>query len=220
MQIEKKVRNKFQEHIRVGEQLERGNEYGEVQSDEHSHRCIGWLTSAQNVVNLVISNPDNPYRSSVDKICCIERGSGVNRSVGEVNEILKLLLQDIDQGLLTSVENQTKAGVFDDFLDHAKQYSKQKLSNEAGVISGVVFEDTLRSICRNFDIEEKGKPLDGLISDLVKVGVLSQVKAKRARVAAHVRTKATHAQWVEFDLEDVNTTIEFTEELIFKHLDN
>lgn len=43
---------------------------------------------------------------------------------------------------------------------------------------------------------------------------LSGVKAKRARAAADVRTKATHAQWDEFELDDVRSTIEFTRDLI------
>ena len=132
--------------------------------------------------------------------------------------ILRSLLQDIGSGLLASIEDQTRASVFDDFLDHAKEYAKQKLSNEAGVIAGVVFEDTLRRICRNEGIAEKQK-LDSLIDELVKSSTLTQVKAKRARVAAHIRTKATHAQWDDFELEDVNTTIDFTEELILKHLE-
>jgi hypothetical protein len=34
-----------------------------------------------------------------------------------------------------------------------------------------------------------------------------------------VRTKATHAQWDEFDITDVNEAISFTEELLSKHLD-
>ena len=31
--------------------------------------------------------------------------------------------------------------------------------------------------------------------------------------------KQNDAKWDEFDLKDVNTTIEFTEELILKHID-
>ena len=92
------------------------------------------------------------------------------------------------------------------------------MKNEAGVISGVVFEDTLRNICRDNEIEESGIPLDQLITELTKYDVISQIKAKRARVAAHVRTKATHAQWDEFELSDVKTTVEFTEELINANL--
>lgn len=57
-------------------------------------------------------------------------------------------------------------------------------------------------------------PLDTLISSLTKIDVITVTKAKRARVAADVRTKATHAQWNEFDISDVSATIEITQELI------
>ena len=219
MKIEEKVRKKFEELINAGDQLKHGNQHGQVRSEGHQQECIGWLASVQNIVHLVVNNPDNPYRTSVDKICNTNRGYSVQQSVGEVTVILTSLLKDIDLGLLASIEAQTRASVFDNFLDHAKEYAKHKLKNEAGVIAGVVFEDTLRGICRNTGIEEKDKKLDFLITELVKAGTLTEVKAKRARVAAHVRTKATHAQWAEFAIEDVNTTIVFTEELIQKNLE-
>jgi len=219
MEIEKKVREKFGELINSGNRLKSGNEHDQAHNAEHSQNCVGWLASAQNIVHLVISNADNPYKKTVDKICNTDRGYCIPISVGEVTVILNSLLKDIDQGLLASIEDQTRASVFDDFLDHAKEYAKNNISNEAGVIAGVVFEDTLRTICRNSGINEKGKKLDSLIDQLVKSGILTQIKAKRARVAAHVRTKATHAQWEEFEIEDVNTTINFTEELIVKHLE-
>ena len=87
------------------------------------------------------------------------------------------------------------------------------------MIVGVVFEDAIRRVCRKHDIEERGEKLDGLISALTKSNVLSATKAKRARVAAHVRTKATHAQWDEYDEKDLKTAVEFTEELIAQHVE-
>jgi len=219
MEIEDKVRKKFEELLNEGVQLKHRKGRSQVRSEVHRQYCIGWLASAQNIVHLVVTNPVNPYRATVDKVCSTDLGYDVPNSVGEVSVILRSLLQDIDSGLLASIEDQTRASVFDDFLDHAKEYAKDKRKKEAGVIAGVVFEDTLRGICRNTGIEEKDKKLDSLIDKLVKAGTLTQVKAKRAKVAAHVRTKATHAQWDEFELEDVNTTIDFTEELILKHLE-
>ena len=218
MKLEERIENKFKELIAEGNRLKIGNEYGQVRNDEHAHNCKGWLVSAQNLVHLVVSNPKNPYQASIDSICLQDRGYCIHESVGEVNEILKSLLKDIKNGLISSVQNQTKALVFDDFLDHAKEYIKQKKKNEAGVIAGVVFEDIIRTICRNNGIEESGIRLDQLITELTKLDVISQIKAKRARVAAHVRTKATHAQWDEFELSDVKATIEFTEELINTNL--
>lgn len=218
MELEERIENKFKELITAGGQLKHGDQHGQIRSDDHSHNCKGWLTSAQNLVHLVVSNPNNPYQSSVDKICSLDRGYVIQESVGEITVILESLLNDINNGLLASVENQTKALVFDDFLDHAKAYIKQEMKNESGVIAGVVFEDTLRNICRNNGINEAGVKLDQLITELTKLDVITQIKAKRARVAAHVRTKATHAQWEEFELSDVKTTVEFTEELINANL--
>ena len=117
------------------------------------------------------------------------------------------------------MQHYTRAETFDDFLDHADAYLLEGRKSEAGVIAGVVFEDTLRQICRNEKITEKGLRLDGLISELTSRGELSGVKAKRARVAAHVRTKASHAQWEEFEINDVKATVEFTRELILAKLD-
>jgi hypothetical protein len=77
----------------------------------------------------------------------------------------------------------------------------------------------VRRTCRKLKLEEKDRNLDTLISALVNRGVLTQLKAKRARVAADVRTKATHAQWDEFSASDVAEAIGFTRELIEAQLD-
>lgn len=220
MALEEKIRNKFDELIASSATLKLGgDERGQqVLNIQHSQDCKAWLASAQNLAHLVLGLSSNPYKTTIDKICSKDRGYCFNESVGEVASILESLLSDIDNGLISSIENQTKAIVFDDFLDHAKEYAKQNLPKESGVISGVVFEDTLRTICRNHNIEEKGQKLDELISVLSKAEIFNQLKAKRARVAAHVRTKATHAQWGEFGISDVNETIAFTEELIASNL--
>jgi hypothetical protein len=130
-----------------------------------------------------------------------------------------MLLADADAGLLSSVADRARAETFDDFLDHADHYLGEARKNEAGVIAGVVFEDTLRRVCRRMNIAEKDVKLDALISELASAGELSAIKAKRARVAAHVRTKASHAQWDEFEVSDVQATIEFTREIISSKLD-
>jgi len=138
----------------------------------------------------------------------------VHHSVREFASVLTALLVDSRGGLLATVADCARAEAFDDFLDHVADYMRASKKNEAGVIAGVVFEDSLRRICRKHGIEEKGKKLDALISDLGARNLLTPVKAKRARASADVRTKATHAQWDEFELDDVRATIEFARELV------
>ena len=214
MALEEKIRNRFDELISSSATLKLGNRHRQILNDQHSQACKAWLASAHNLAHWVLASSSNPYKTAIDKICSTDRGLRIHDSVGAVAAILESLLSDIDNGLISSIENQTRAVVFDDFLDHAKEYAKKKLPKESGVISGVVFEDTLRKICRNHSIEEKGRKLDGLISVLSNIGIFNTLKAKRARAAAGVRTKATHAQWDAFDINDVNATIKFTEELI------
>lgn len=125
----------------------------------------------------------------------------------------------MEAGLLGSITDQARAETFEDFLDHAEFYVLQGRKNEAGVIAGVVFEDSLRRVCRKQQIVEKDVKLDQLISQLTNNGTFTAVKAKRARVAAHVRTKASHAQWDEFEMADVQATLAFTHEFIATNLD-
>lgn len=167
MKIDEKVTARFVELIASGRRLRQGNEYDQCQSETHRQDCIGRLTTAQNLVHLVLGNSANPYMSSIDKVCAKDRGYCAQKGVGEATVILESLIHDINAGLLASIEDQTRASIFDDFLDHAKDYAKEKRPQEAGVIAGVVFEDTLRTICRNTGIEEKGKKLDLLIDTLV-----------------------------------------------------
>ena len=219
LQIEDVIVARIRELLETGDGLRQGNEYGQVEDRRVAETCRGWLVAATNVVQVAVSDPNSVYRTSVEQIAGRDRGFTINEAVGDVCEILENLLKDADSGLLSSVGDHARAEVFDDFLDHAKAYMREDHKNEAGVISGVVFEDSLRRACRKLNIQEQETKLDELISQLAKGNVLTATKAKRARVCAHVRTKATHAQWDEFDEADVKTTIEFTEEFIQTHVE-
>lgn len=143
----------------------------------------------------------------------------IYEGVAELGAVLQNLVWDADAGVLAPVADQARAETFDAFLDHAEYYVQGTKKNEAGVIAGVVFEDSVRRVCRKLGITETDVKPDQLISSLVSAGTFSSVKAKRARADAGVRTKATHAQWDEFELSDVEATIVFTREFISTHVD-
>lgn len=219
MSVEDKVIKRIETLVDEAQQLSRGNEHGQVRSEQHLYDCKGWMAAAANAVELACGDRDSPYKNQFEKISDQDFGYCAHDGVGQASSILRALLIDIEQGLLSSVADMARAETFDNFLDHAKAYLKQESKQEAGVIAGVVFEDSIRRVCEKNNISQAGIKLDELISLLTKQGVFSQTKAKRARVAAHVRTKATHAQWGEFDINDAAVTIEFTEELILNHID-
>lgn len=219
MSIEDTVKKRVVVLLHESSRLTIGDENGTAVNDRQKQQCSAWLASVQNAVHLICNSPQSPYRTKADRIATKEHGWTINNAVGEFAALLSNLLADAEAGLLTSVADQARAETFDDFLDHADAYYSEGRKNESGVIAGVVFEDTLRRICHKEGVVEKGLKLDGLISELTNLGHLSAIKAKRARVAAHVRTKASHAQWEEFELADVRATIEFTRELITTKLE-
>jgi uncharacterized protein YutE (UPF0331/DUF86 family) len=185
-------------------------------SDAYQQKA--WLIAAQRAVQLVCVSASDPYYVDADRIV----GSAVIplelHLVAEMAALIRRLREEIELGLLTTIENHAIALTFDDFLDHGAEYLKHGRKNEAGVIAGIVFEDTIRRICRVLGVPENGVALETLIVELTKQGILTQLKAKRARAAAGLRTSAAHARWEEIDLGDVAPVIELTKELIETHL--
>lgn len=217
--LEERIKGRIRELIHEARPLTAVQPGGAV--DEYSRGlCSAWMTSVQHVIHTLVESPAQPYRKKIDGLIATDFGYRIHEGVDEIRAILLGLLRDMDAGLLGSITDQARAETFDNFLDHAEHYVHQKHKNEAGVITGVVFEDSLRRVCRKQGILEKDVKLDQLISLLTNNGTLTAVKAKRARVAAHVRTKASHAQWDEFDMNDVQEALTFTHDFIAANLDS
>jgi hypothetical protein len=179
-----------------------------------------WLIAAQNAAQIACPLA-NPYRASAEHL--VEKARQftlVSSSVSEMAAMLRRLLEEIEGGLLTTIENHAIAVTFDDFLDHGAEYLKHGRKDEAAVISGIVFEDTIRRICRVLAVPENGVALETVISELAKRNppVLTSLQAKRARAASGLRTAAAHARWEEIKIGDVDPVIQFTRELMSAHL--
>ena len=174
-------------------------------------------TVAQHAVRLVCPSSENAYHAHANYIVT-DPATFANRRVPQMAALLTRLLEEIDGGLLTTIENHAIAVTFDDFLDHGAEYLKHGRKDQAAVIAGIVFEDTMRRICRVLGIPENGVALDTLITELGKQGVMTALEAKRARAAAGLRTSAAHARWEEIKIGDVDPVIQFTRELMSAHL--
>jgi hypothetical protein len=88
-----------------------------------------------------------------------------------------------------------------------------------GAASSGISKDTIRRIYRNKIADhDQGKELDQLINALARKSVITGQQSKEAKLAAHVRSKATHALWDEFDLHGVQATIQITKQFLADHL--
>jgi uncharacterized protein YutE (UPF0331/DUF86 family) len=174
-----------------------------------------WVASVANLFR-IIATPDTYFHQECERI--LQDGDmrrGVPYHV--VQKLLGLLdsvLEDIQNGLLRKAEYIFVASTFDDFLDHAEEYHKAGKKIESAVLSSAVFEDSVRKLSTKSGVKEASVALDALIDALVKLKVITPVKAKRIKGYSAIRNKALHAQWNEFDIRDVGEMIKGTREIL------
>ena len=120
----------------------------EVSKVDDGARHLGWLAAAQNAVRMAYPSSGNPYSEQAAKLLEEAYGWPARSCVDRMAALLTRLLEEIEGGLLTTIENHAIAVTFDDFLDHGAEYLKHDRKDEATVIAGIVFEDTIRRICR------------------------------------------------------------------------
>jgi len=183
--------------------------------------CVGWIAATANIVKLACqSDPGSSYLQQVREL---QDGAPnlnyiMHHNVLAIAEILKQLKRDIDHGLLTSFERQVSAETYDDLIDHAAAYLGEGRKEPAGAVVGVVFEDTIRRICRANGIADAGQTCEPLINALTTAGVLSKLEGKEAKAASDLRANATHAWWDKFNADQVGVVIEFTRRLLREKL--
>src|ERR1700720_5036046 len=96
----------------------------------------------------------------------------------------------------------------------APSISKHGRKDEAAVIAGIVFEDTVRRICRVLGLpEERGRAHNGTW----EAGCYDRGGGEAARAAAGLRTSAAGACG-RIKIGDVDPVIQFTRGLMWTHL--
>ena len=214
MKTEEEIRSKLREYQERGNRYSECTKTGEILDHYHYYQCQAWLTAVQSLVHQIFRSTSDPYRAKIDLICGQNDDVKIPLRVGQVNEILGYLVADLDDGWFFSIEDQARAGVFENLLEQAKSYAKSKRHCEAGVLSATVFEDVLRSLCRKNDIQEKGVRIRKLISLLRNHGVFSKNQEAQAQALVLVRNSALHCQWGELNLDQVDRLVSFDTELV------
>jgi hypothetical protein len=79
-----------------------------------------WLVAAQNLVQLVCPSGSNPYHARAQYVVRLSQND-LAEAVFDMSALLAKLLEEIEGGLLTSIENRAIAVTFDDFLDHGAE---------------------------------------------------------------------------------------------------
>jgi hypothetical protein len=182
-------------------------------------QSIAWLSAAAAALALLIPDMFNAYRKKIESLVTLSTPASAVQNVATASAMLHHVVTELDAGTLLSIADSVSAETFEDLLDHAEAYLRKNRKDPAGVLSGVVFEDAARRVYRSvMRKSDKGQEIEQIIIQLTSHPpggpILTDIRAARARVAAKVRAKATHAQWEELNESDVAETIKFTREFI------
>ncbi len=225
--IDEPLISELGELIQIGEQLclpdsgsdQRGDKY--LSSHAQYFKIFGWVIRSYHAVKNLMGFDDNKFCEQIESQLK-NLNNFYNHSyvvAGAVLSVLQAVNDLAQKGLLYDLEGKYTSETFDDFLVHAEEYYKHGKKMESGVISGVVFEDTIRKICTKHGIETEGKQLEHLINALKSEGHIEKTKASRCKVASMVRGTAAHANWDELDIGSVRDTIALTRELLGEFLE-
>jgi len=143
--------------------------------------------------------------------------------ISQVQGIALTVKHDIKNDLLTSIKGLLQAEIFADFLEIGEHLLSEGYKDAAAVTIGAVLEDGLRELCKknNIDIAKpNGAPLtiEPLNTELAKHEVYSKLVQKQVTSWAHIRNKAAHGQYDEYDKPQVEMMLLFVQGFAEQHL--
>lgn len=149
--------------------------------------------------------------------------SNWNEHVSQMLGIAYTVKHDYEKGLLFNIRSLLQADIFADFLEMGEYLLNEGYKDAAAVIIGAVLEDSLRKLCQKNCISTEnsnGKPLtiDPLNSSLAKENVYSKLVQKQITTWAHVRNKAAHGEYDEYNKEQVDMMLLFVQKFAEDHL--
>lgn len=173
-----------------------------------------WWTAAASALTTLLG-PDHLYVKTVLKCANEDTPSGGREAVG----VLLAVRGDVERGYLTSVELQITADVFSDFLDMSGQLLDAGYKDPAAMITGAVLEDGLKRLARLRGITVR--PQDDITSvnqKLAEATVYNRLQQKEVHTWGAVRNHADHAEWDQYNAEQVRSMLDGVTRFLVAHL--
>jgi hypothetical protein len=138
--------------------------------------------------------------------------------------VAKAIKHDIAQGLLVNFKLLLQAEVFADFLEMGEYLLEEGYKDAAAVIIGSVLEDGLRKISERSGLSihtESGKKLtiEPLNMQLAGANIYSKLIQKQITSWAHIRNKASHGEFSEYNKEQVQMMLLFVQNFASEYLE-
>jgi hypothetical protein len=137
-----------------------------------------------------------------------------------VTGVLQNARQEIQGGLLTSLERRIASDVLSDLVQLSREALKDTgdgAKNVAAVLAAAAYEDTIRRIAREHAGVIGQDKLDTVITKLKDAGLLVAPQLPIALSYLSFRNHALHANWDKIERAAVESVLGFVEQLLLKH---
>ncbi|WCE28789.1 hypothetical protein [Vibrio sp. SCSIO 43137] len=227
MNISKIVKNEVNSIVSLGEAIVKqastarsgleGSDLAEVTS---------WVTRVGQLILSLYGEKSQHYKNytsaiGTDNFYVIH--SNWHAHVSQVHGVALTVKHDIENDLISNIKGLLQAEIFANFLEIGEHLLNEGYKDAAAVTIGAVLEDGLRELSKKNDIsivKPNGAPktIEPLNTELAQNEVYSKLVQKQVTSFAHIRNKAAHGQYNEYDSSQVEMMLLFVQGFSEKYL--
>ena len=137
--------------------------------------------------------------------------------ISTVTGVLLALRNEIDQGLLESLESRLRANIHDDFLVQASELLDAGYHVAAMVLIGGVFENHLQKMIQAHGHKLPNKGNISKYNDMLRDNAYAQTIWRRIQSISDLRNVAAHGKGSTLNSHDVKEAYAFTQRFIADH---
>lgn len=128
--------------------------------------------------------------------------------------ILKGFLEDLEFGLIQTIENEAQGDVYADFITLAKGCLENNAKDAAAVLTFAALEDSLKKHAAGHGIDVDNLDMSKIISRLKAQSLVKKPEAKILQSYVTVRNKALHAEWDKVGESEIYSALAFVERFV------
>lgn len=227
MELSKTVKNEINSIIDTGEAiLQKASRAGSSLKGSDLAEVSSWVTRLGQLLRKLYGENSQHYENynraiSIDSFYTIN--SNWYGHVSQVQGVALTVKHDIENDLIGSIKGLLQAEIFANFLEIGEHLLSEGYKDAAAVTIGAVLEDGLRELCKKNNIattKPNSTPLtiEPLNTELAKNEIYSKLTQKQITSWAHIRNKAAHGQYNEYDKSQVEMMLLFVQGFADQHL--
>lgn len=133
--------------------------------------------------------------------------------------ILQTVKFEIDNEILSSIENQARGEVFGDFITLSKSLLSEGYKDAAAVLACGALEDSLKKFANRKGLAVEDKDISAVINSLKAQGFIKGAQSGIVQSYVQLRNKAFHAQFDKIETPEVASLISFVEQFLLTNFE-